>query len=212
MRGLDGRGSRQLSHGCHRLCVVEVGVEGNRRPVSRQHAKHLDEHAMPFGEVMTGRAHLGEELIERDGPPLGVVRVAGDRALDGAGDLSAVGEGPPEPGWTHSEIRRVVPPRDEPPAGTLEIEGVQYGTRVTIHLHGGDAFARVRGRDDGLWHGARAYQVHYSDGRWWVNDDAPQLVDETSTILEILYQVWRVAGRLLPTAPPPGEHASNRTP
>ncbi|MCV7008799.1 MULTISPECIES: hypothetical protein [Mycobacterium] len=128
------------------------------------------------------------------------------------GDWAAIeteGEGPPEPDWRHSEIRRIRPPLDEPPEFALQIEPVRsYGdgeVMVNVHLGSGRWFSRFKATDRlypayerGGWHlpGARQLDGHGS-GRTWSDADAPSLPYDVETLLELLYAASRLARSLI---------------
>ena len=109
-----------------------------------------------------------------------------ERLRDGDwGRIQDVGEGPPEPDWTHSELRRILPPQDEPPASAVHIEpkmltGAVFGVMVTIHGNRGESFARFRENDStsqwGSWHKPDAWVQDWGSDRKW-SDAETQSVD-----------------------------------
>jgi hypothetical protein len=94
------------------------------------------------------------------------------------------GEGPPEPDWVHSDVRRILPPRDEPATYAVHIEpmmltGAVSGTMVTIHGGGGESFARFRERgryrERGGWHLPDAWVTGFAKDRKWSDAEPPEL-------------------------------------
>ncbi|WP_065036875.1 hypothetical protein [Mycobacterium asiaticum] len=116
-------------------------------------------------------------------------------------DVKTVGEGPPEPEWMHSELWRVVPPRDEPPAETVHIEPAHVyvaGVMATVHLGHGHSFSRFRDDDHyqrrGEWHLPTAYpRARFTDDRQWSDAGGPPMPDQVETLLDLLYSAWRLA-------------------
>lgn len=120
--------------------------------------------------------------------------------------VSSVGEGPPEPDWEHSEIWRIVPPRDEPPQFAVHIEptlGYRSGeTMVNVHLGGGRWFSRLKASDRflpsrherGGWHLPTARpQEPFSEDNKWSDAGDPPLNYNVETVLDSLYAAWRLA-------------------
>ncbi|OBK21751.1 hypothetical protein A5634_09155 [Mycobacterium asiaticum] len=116
--------------------------------------------------------------------------------------IKTEGEGPPEPDWTHSELWRMLPPRDEPVKHSLHIEpAFHYGVgeiMATVHLGDGQSFARVRERDRyrtrGQWHLPTAWPRNtYSADRQWSDADARPLPYQLETLLDLLHSTWRLA-------------------
>jgi hypothetical protein len=124
--------------------------------------------------------------------------------------IKSVGEGPPEPDWNHSELWRMLPPRDEPPTGAVHIEPTwAHGVgevMVTVHLDNGQSFSRFKEKDRykrrGEWHLPTAWpRGTYSPDRTWSDADAPEVRYEVETLLESLYSAWRLAYTMIRKRP-----------
>ena len=111
------------------------------------------------------------------------------------------GEGPPEPDWVHSEVRRILPPSDEPPPHAVHVEprmltGAVFGEMVTVYGAPGESFARFRERDTfvsrGGWHRPDAW-AKWDTGRheWSDAQDAP-IGFELEALLELWYNTWQL--------------------
>jgi hypothetical protein len=124
--------------------------------------------------------------------------------------IKSVGEGPPEPDWNHSELWRMLPPRDEPPISAVHIEPTwAYGVgevMVTVQLDDGQSFSRLKETDRynrrGEWHLATAWpRGAYRPDREWSDADAPKVGYEVETLLELLYSAWRLAYTMVRNKP-----------
>lgn len=111
------------------------------------------------------------------------------------------GEGPPEPDWCHSEVRRILPPSDEPPMYAVRVEpkmltGATFGELVTIYGGFGQAFSRFRERDDivqrGKWHRPDAWRKGFGADSKWSDADAPPMDFKLEALLELWYSVSRL--------------------